>query len=99
MASGLYSRNVAVLSLHGDLETIPDGRRVGGGPCALVQRGTLVHGTCILQKIATTRTSIDPDAPHRLLLTGGRSVDVRILKHSLTACGPEIVRFEGEGRL
>jgi hypothetical protein len=90
---------VAVLSLHGDLETIPDGRRLGGGPCALVQRGPRVHGTCILQKVATARTPIDPAAPHRLLLAGGRSVDVRILKHSLTACGPEIVRFEGEGQL
>jgi hypothetical protein len=90
---------VAALSLHGDLETIPDGRRVGGGPCALVQRGQRVQGTCILQQFASVRTPIDPDVPHRLLLTGGRSVDVRIVKHSLTACGPEIVRFEGEGPL
>jgi hypothetical protein len=99
MARRLYSCVVAVLSLHGDLETLPDGRHVGGGPCALVQRGRLVHGTCILQRVANAPTPIDPSAPHRLILTGGRSVEVRILKHSLTSCGPEIVRFEGEGQL
>ena len=28
-----------------------------------------------------------------------RSIDVRILKHSMSSCGPEIVRFEGPGSL
>jgi hypothetical protein len=94
---------VAVLTADGSLEALPAGRRVGGGPCALVQRRsggvTVVHGTCILQRVAEHPTPIDVDAAHRLVLADGRSVQVRILKHSITSCGPEIVRFEGPGTL
>jgi hypothetical protein len=94
---------MAVLTREGSLHAIDDGRRVGGGPCALVQRrgasGPLVHGTCILQMTAETPTPLDLEAPHRLVLADGRAIDVRILKRSLTSCGPEIVRFEGPGTL
>jgi hypothetical protein len=92
-----------VLTADGSLEALPTGRRVGGGPCALVQRRAggqlVVHGTCILQRFAEQPTPIDLDATHRLVLGDGRSVEVRILKHSMTSCGPEIVRFEGPGTL
>lgn len=94
---------MAVLTGDGWLQALDDGRRVGGGPCAIVQRrngnGPFVHGTCILQKAAETPTPLDLDAPHRLVLADGRAIEVRILKRSLTSCGPEIVRFEGSGTL
>jgi hypothetical protein len=94
---------MAVLTGDGSLHTLPDGQRVGGGPCAIVQRragdGPRVHGTCILQRQAETPTPLDLAAPHRLVLTDGRAIEVRILKQSLTSCGPEIVRFEGPGTL
>ncbi|HZQ97611.1 MAG TPA: hypothetical protein VFC93_02225 [Chloroflexota bacterium] len=94
---------MAVLTTDGALVAVADGRRVGGGPCALVQRRVggqpIVHGTCVLQRYATEPTPLDAGAPHRLVLPDGRAVDVRILKHSLTSCGPEIVRFEGPGEL
>jgi len=75
------------------------GRRVGGGPIALVQRATpsgapCLHGTCVLQKIAAERTPIDGSAPHELRFADDRSAIVRIVRHTLTSCGPEIVRFE-----
>lgn len=94
---------MAVLTGDGSLHALEDGRRVGGGQCAIVQRrgasGPLVHGTCILQKAAETPTALDLDAPHRLVLADGRSIEVRLLKRSLTSCGPEIVRFEGRGTI
>jgi len=94
---------VAVLASLGELLRLTDQVRVGGGPCALVQRHSggqpLVHGTCILQRVAETPSDIDVAADHRLVLEDGRSVEVRIVKHSMTDCGPEIVRFEGPGRL
>jgi hypothetical protein len=86
---------MAVRSLHGDLHSLVDDRRVGGGLCAIALRGDRLRGTCILQRFATARTPVDAAAPHRLLLADGLSVDVRIVKHTLTDCGPEIVRFEG----
>jgi hypothetical protein len=94
---------MAVLTGDGSLHALDDGRRVGGGPVAIVQRrgadGPLVHGTCILQKAAETPTPLDLEAPHRLVLADGRAIDVRIVKRSLTSCGPEIVRFEGPGTI
>jgi len=94
---------MAVLTTDGALHALPRGERVGGGPCALVQRrrgGTdLVHGTCILQRRAERTTPVDATLEHRLVLADGRTLTVRILKHTLTDCGPEIVRFEGPGRL
>jgi hypothetical protein len=94
---------MAVLTTDGALLALPTGQRVGGGPCALVQRhrggAAVVHGTCILQRVAQRATAIDRDAEHRLVLPDGRALTVRILKHTLTDCGPEIVRFEGPGEL
>jgi hypothetical protein len=87
---------MAVTSLQGDLRTVPDDRRVGGGLCAISLRGGRLHGTCILQRVATAPTGLDAAEPHRLVLADGRSVQVRIVRHSLSDCGPEIVRFEGE---
>ena len=84
-----------VTSLHGDLRTLDDDRRVGGGLCAIALRGGRLQGTCILQRVATARTPLDAGAEHRLVLADGRSAEVRIVKHSLSDCGPEIVRFEG----
>ena len=94
---------MAVLKGEGAL-LAPDGRRVGGGPCAVVQRRRadgepIVHGTCILQRFAEIPTPLDLEAEHDLVLEGGRSVRVRIVKLTMTSCGPEIVRFEGPGRL
>ena len=82
-------------SLQGDLRTIADDRRVGGGLCAIALRGERLQGTCILQRVASAPTPLDLGAPHRLVLADGRSAEVRIVKHSLSDCGPEIVRFEG----
>jgi hypothetical protein len=95
---------MAVLTTDGALHVLADDRRVGGGPCALVEKRLrggefVVHGTCILQRQAEYATVIDADADHRLVLPNGQALTVRILKHSLTSCGPEIVRFEGPGRL
>jgi hypothetical protein len=94
---------MAVLTTDGALYALPLGQRVGGGPCALVNRrrggADVVHGTCILQRQAQRATPIDAAAEHRLILPDGRTLTVRILKHSLTDCGPEIVRFEGPGLL
>jgi hypothetical protein len=94
---------MAVLTTDGALHALPRGERVGGGPCALVQRRRggidVVHGTCVLQRRAERPTPIDAAAEHRLVLSDGRALTVRILRHSLTDCGPEIVRFEGEGQL
>jgi hypothetical protein len=94
---------MAVLTTDGALLALPRGQRVGGGPCALVQRRRggidVVHGTCILQRRAERPTPLDGAAEHRLVLADGRALTVRILKHSLTDCGPEIVRFEGPGQL
>jgi hypothetical protein len=87
---------MAVTSLQGDLRTLDDDRRVGGGLCAIALRGGRLRGTCILQRFATAWTPLDADAPHRLVLADGRSGEVRIVKHSLSDCGPEIVRFEGD---
>jgi hypothetical protein len=95
--------HVAVLTTDGALYALPAGQRVGGGPCAIVQRRSagrdVVHGTCILQRLAAEPTPLDLSAPHQLVLPDGRAVEVRILKHSITSCGPEIVRFEGPGQL
>lgn len=94
---------MAVLTGEGTLLRLPDGERVGSGPIALVQRRAggelVVHGTCILQRVAETKSQVDLAASHRLVLADGRAIEVRILKHSLTSCGPEIVRFEGPGSL
>ena len=102
-APGAYNCPVAVTTTDGSLLALPGGERVGGGPCALVERrvgeAVFVHGTCILQRFATAPTPLDAEAPHRLLLPDGQAIEVRILKHSMTRCGPEIVRFEGPGRL
>jgi hypothetical protein len=87
---------MAVTSLQGDLRTIGDDRRVGGGLCAIALRGGRLRGTCILQRVATSRTPLDAAVAHRLVLADGRSAEVRITKHALSECGPEIVRFEGE---
>ena len=94
---------MAVFTTDGALHVLPRGERVGGGPCALVQRRRgpieVVHGTCVLQRRAERPTPIDATAAHRLVLADGRALTVRILRHSLTDCGPEIVRFEGPGQL
>ena len=94
---------MAVVRSDGVLFTVDGGSRVGGGPCALVQRRVggqdVVHGTCILQPRATQETPLDAGAPHRLVLPDGLTAEVRILKRSMTSCGPEIVRFEGPGQL
>lgn len=92
------------MTSEGALHTLPGQHRVGGGPCAIVQRrdrdgSPLVHGTCILQRFATEPTPIDATAPHQLVLPDGTALHVRIIKHTMTACGPEIVRFEGPGTL
>ncbi len=97
-------RNVAVTMSNGDLYSTFDGRRIGGGPCAIVNRRdstgmSIVHGTCILQRIAELRTEIDTAVEHRLELPENRSILVRIVRHTMTSCGPEIVRFEGPGSL
>lgn len=94
---------MAVLTGDGALHVLPEGRRVGGGPCAVVQRRSggqsVIHGTCILQRVASEPTALDLGAQYRLVLADGRSLEVRILKRSLTTCGPEVVRFEGPGAL
>ena len=95
---------MAVLTGNGDLYSTLDDRRIGGGPCAIVNRrgsnGTnIVHGTCILQKVAEVRTVIDPDVDLRLILPNHQAIIVRIVRHTLTSCGPEIVRFEGPGTM
>lgn len=100
MDTALIIGPMAVSTGNGDLLLLPDERRVGGGPCALVERRdrdgrALVHGTCILQRLAIEPTPLDPDGAYRLRLGDGRLVDVRIVKHTMSACGPEIVRFEG----
>src|SRR5688572_28886783 len=83
----VYSPPMAVRSVQGDLHALADDRRVGGGLCAIALRGSRLHGTCILQRFATSRTPLDADAPHRLRLADGLSAVVRIVKHALTDCG------------
>ena len=93
---------MAVMTSNGDLYSTLDHKRVGGGPCAIVNRknaqGTpIVHGTCILQKIAEVPTPIDPEHELRLVLPDGREARVRVVRQTMTSCGPEILRFEGPG--
>src|SRR5687767_5188917 len=70
----VYSPPMAVTSLQGDLRTIGDDRRVGGGLCAIALRAGRLRGTCVLQRVATVPTPLDSDTAHRLVLSDGRSV-------------------------
>jgi hypothetical protein len=86
---------MAATSLGGVLRTVADDSPVGGGICAIAVRDGQLRGTCILQRVATIATPLDAAQPYRLVLADGRSTQVRIVKHSMSGCGPEIVRFEG----
>src|SRR5688572_9353490 len=72
----VYSAPMAVTSLQGDLRTIGEDRRVGGGLCAIALRGGRLRGTCILQRVALAPTPLDATASHRLVLADGRSAEV-----------------------
>ena len=90
------------MTSNGDLFSTLDASRIGGGPCAIVNRRNaqgmpIVHGTCILQKVALSKTAVDPDRELILVLPDGREARVRVVRHTMTSCGPEILRFEGPG--
>jgi hypothetical protein len=94
---------MAVARPHGEFRDSADAV-VGGGPCAIVNRrdrlgDSIIHGTCILQRLAVQPTRIDADARYELCLDDGRTYGVRVVRQSMSACGPEILRFEGPGQI
>ncbi|TAK21274.1 MAG: hypothetical protein EPO26_15190 [Chloroflexota bacterium] len=86
---------------HADIIRRRDGVRVAGGPVALAMRAGAdgarrARGTCILQRFANGPTAIDPDERLSLRLDDGREMPIRLLRVTMTACGPEIAHFVAE---
>lgn len=92
-----------MVTRNGKLRRPGDGREFGVAPCALVARhgpaGPMIHGTCIVRLAPEGPPELGSAQSLDLVLDDGRIVPVRVVKHTSSDCGPEIVRFEGPGRL